>query len=224
MELTALERIRRLVDSLTKDREERVWTGDTLTQVLRSPLIEDLRLAIHGDLGSSGGGRSALAHMRSVIDVNAFEMYEDITGRIDSFYNALTGKPPRETAEETLQAWYVAYRAFSMSGKYTDAQENRVEAQLKRFIHRIEAYLDPPRVKEIEGECPVETCGKANVKSKEGGAQTALYAAYRTGEEPYLKCRACGAEWVGERLLLEMGYYLKATVDEEALRGMGVLK
>jgi hypothetical protein len=216
-----VERIRQLVERLAKPHEEKIWTGATIVSLPRDPLLSDLRSAVQSNLGRTSAGRSDPA-ARSPIDLQAFEMYEDIAGRIDSFYKAMTGNKPRDTPEESLTGWFVVFRAFHMSGRYEDRQVAKIEAQLKQFVSRIESYLDPPRVKEIAGSCPMEPCRAEHVKAADGSVSTALYASYRKDEQPVVKCRACGSEWVGERSLLEIGFHIGATVDADALREMGV--
>ena len=218
-----VERIRQLVNRLAKPHEEKIWAGETIVSLPRDPLLADLRRAVQGDLGKSDAGRSVDPAARSILDLDAFELYEDISGRIASFYKAMTGNKPRDTPEESLTGWFVVFRAFHMSGRYTEQQTGRIESQLKRFVGRITAYLDPPRVKEITGPCPMEPCRAEHVPTPAGGTATALYASYRKDEQPVVRCRACGSEWVGERALLEIGYHIGATVDSEALREMGVI-
>lgn len=220
---TPIERIYKVVNQLSQNHTERVDTGDSLISVDRDPLLAQIRQAMYGDLGKTEGGRSAAAQERSVLDIGAFTIYEDITGRIEAFHQQLTGKPKRPTPEETLRAWFVAYDSNYRGGKYTDAQVRRVLGQLLRFAGRIRGHFDQPRVKELAGACPVETCGLAFTKAENGATQSALYATYKRGEQPAVRCRGCGSEWVGERTLLELGYYLGANVDEETLRDMGVM-
>lgn len=217
-----VERIRRLVERLAKPHEQQIWAGESIVSLPRDPLLLELRRAVQSNLGGTTSGRTDPA-ARSLINIGAFEMYEDISGRINSLYNAMTGNKPRETPEESLSGWFVVFRAFHMSGRYTDQQTARIESQLKRFISRIHTLLDPPRVKEITGACPVAECRAEHVKTEAGSPGAALYASYRKDEQPVVRCRACGTEWVGERALLEIGYHIGATVDSEALREMGVI-
>lgn len=210
------------MERLAKPHEDKVWTGDTIVSLPRDPLLHELRQAVRSNLGRTGSGRSDLA-ARSLLDLQAFEMYEDISGRIGGFYKAMTGNKPRPTPEESLKGWFVVFRAFHMSGHYTDQQVGRIESQLKQFASRIASYLDPPRIKEIAGACPMEPCRAEHVKAASGAIDTALYASYRKDEQPVVRCRACGTEWVGERALLEVGYHIGATVDPDALREMGVI-
>lgn len=217
-----LERIRSVVRVLSEDHVDNVWTGETIRSLDRAPLMADLRRAISGDMGRSAARGASNPETRSVLDLDAFTMYEDISGRVDAFYKALTGSRPRETPEATLRAWYVAFRAFFLSGHYTPAQALRVEKQLGRFVYRIQSYLDPPRMKELIGACPIDGCGKEFHRADGGSVQSALYASYKAGEQPFAKCRACGSEWVGVGPLVILGRHIGATANEDALREMGV--
>lgn len=218
-----LERIRKLVDVLSTDHVEHVWAGESIVAVERGALLTELRGGIHGEIGRTEPGRGQAAHERLGLNLQAFELYEDITGRIESFHKAVTGNRRRATPEETLRAWYVSYRAFFMSGHFQEGHARRVIRQLEGFVKRIRDHFDPPRVKELTGACPAEGCGLEVTKSASGATQSALYVAYRADERASVRCRACGSEWAGERTLLELGYYLRANVDEAALREMGVI-
>lgn len=220
---TTIERIYVVMNELSRPYMERVFTGSTNVLLDREPLLEQLRVGMYGDMGKTESGKSAAAQERSVLDITAFTMYEDITGRIEAYHRHLTGKPKRDLPEDTLRAWYVAFDSNYRAGKYTDGQMLRTLRQLEQFAARIKAHFDPPRVKEIAGACPNDGCGIAEVNAPDGSRQTALYAAYKNGIEPSVKCRACGAERFGERTLLELGYHLGATVDEDTLREMGVI-
>lgn len=218
---TPIERIYAVMDRLSAKHTEQIWNGETILSVKRDPLLQQIRSAMYGDLGRTESGKSAAAQERSVLDVAAFTIYEDITGRIEAFHQYLTKQPKRETPEETLRAWYVAFDSQFRAGKYTEQQVLRTLSQLNKFASRISGHFDQPRVKEIAGPCP--QCTAAHFKDTQGANQTSLYASYKAGEQPYVRCRGCGAEWTGERTLLELGYHLGAQVDEDTLREMGVI-
>lgn len=220
-QMTTIERIYKTVDRLSARHTEQIWNGETIVSVTREPLLAQIRAAMYGDLGRTESGKSAAAQERSVLDITAFTIYEDITGRIEAYHRHLTRKPKRDTPEETLRAWYVVFDSNYRAGKYTAQQVHRTLAQLTRFVSRIVGHFDQPRAKELEGPCP--QCSVTDVKDAQGARQTALYASYKAGEQPFVRCRGCGAEWFGERTLLELGYYLGAQVDEATLREMGVI-
>ena len=219
---STIERIRKTVNDLSQVHTVRETSGPHTLLVEREPLLEQIRRAMYGDLGRTEGGKSAAAQERSVLDVTAFTIYEDITGRIEAYQQLLTGKPKRTSPEATLRAWYVAFRSNHDKGMYSEEVLRRTLKQLRQFAGRIKGHFDQPRVKEIEGECPQEQCRLGSYPGPEGARQTALYAIYREGQSPSVKCRGCGAEWEGEQTLLQLGRYLGANVDEEALRDMGV--
>jgi len=218
-----MARIFKTVNQLSRDHTEQVWSGTSLVALKQEPLLERIRKAMYGDLGRTEGGKSAAAQERSVLDVTAFTIYEDITGRIEAFHRFLTGEPKRDSPEETLRAWYVIFDSNYRAGKYTDGQMTRVASQLASFVRRISGHFDQPRVMEIDGECPQFECGLSHTKTADGAIQSALFSAYRPGEKPTVKCRGCGAEWAGEETLIQLGRYLGANVDEDALREMGVI-
>lgn len=220
---STIERIRKMVNDLSETHTVREPSGKFTLLIEREPLIEQIRRAMYGDLGRTEAGKSAAAQERSVLDVTAFTIYEDITGRIEAYHHMLTKKPKRESPEATLRSWYVAFRSNHDAGKYSEEALQRTLKQLRQFAGRIKGHFDQPRNKEIEGACPLEQCGVATHTGPQGAKQTALYAIYSEGKQPSVKCRNCGAEWTGEQTLLELGRYLGANVDEETLREMGVI-
>jgi len=205
------------VDALSKRHDEMVHDGDRYRNVKQDALLGQIRDAMYGDLGRTSSGRSSGAD-RSILVLEAFSLYEDITGRVEGWHRKLTGERKRATAEETLRAWY---RAFNAGENTPDRVEHAV-LELTRFADRIRQFFDAPRTKEIIGACPVEECGYEYSINGEGITSTALYAVYREGDEPYVECRRCGAVWSGNSTLLQLGRYLGATVNEDELRELGV--
>lgn len=205
------------VDALTKQHDEMVHDGDRYRYVKQDALLAQIRDAMYGDLGRTSSGRSSGAD-RSILVLEAFTLYEDIAGRVEGWHRKLTGERKRATVEDTLRAWYVAFNA-------KENEPHRVEhavVELRRFADRIRGFFDAPRTKEISGACPVDECGYEYALSADGAMQTALFAVYREGDDPYVECRRCGAVWSGDSTLLQLGRYLGATVNEDELRELGV--
>lgn len=205
------------IDALTKPHDEIVHDGERYRHVKQDPLLQQIRDAMYGDLGRTSSGRSSGAD-RSILVLEAFTIYEDIAGRIEGWHRKITGERKRGTAEDTLRAWYAAFNA-------KQNEPHRVEhaiVELRRYADRIKGFFDAPRIKEIEGACPIEECGYQYSLNEEGAMSTALFAAYKEGEDPYVKCRRCEAVWTGNRTLIQLGRYLGATVNEDELRELGV--
>lgn len=236
-DIPIIELIRRQVDELTLNHNDTHWqdavdekgrpSGRNVVHLPRQPLIAQIRHAIYGDLGKTHGGHN-LASQRGLMDLGAFEIYEDVTGRIDAAFKYLTGQRPRETAEATLRAWFVAYRNEYRKNVYPEAAVKEQLRELRAWSSRIRHHFDPPRQKELAGPCPAEdaegnVCGQFEYVGLDGGKHTALFVQYRQDETPEARCRCCGARWEGTLTLLNLGYYLGANVDHDALRQMGVV-
>lgn len=205
------------VDALSKEHDEIVHDGERYRTVKQDALLVQMRQAMYGDLGRTSSGRSSGAD-RSVLVLEAFTLYQGIVSKINARYLRLVGTKTRSNAEDTLRAWYTLF----IAQRNEDHQVESMVLELRRHADRIRGFFDAPRIKEIEGACPVEECGYEFALDDEGAKTTALFAAYREGDEPYVKCRRCGGVWTGNQTLLQLGRYLGATVDEEALIEMGV--
>lgn len=236
-ELPLIELIRREVDELTLNHQDTHWQdaldengrakGRKVIHLPRLPLIAQIRAGIYGDTGKTHGGHN-LASQRGLMDLGAFELYEDITGRIDASFKYLTGQRPRETAEATLRAWFVAYQNEYRKNLYPEATVKQQLSELRAWSRRIRAHFDPPRQKELAGPCPAldaegKECAQSEYVGLDGSKHTALFVQYRNDESPEARCRCCGARWEGTLTLLNLGYYLGANVDHDTLRQMGVV-
>lgn len=229
--LPLVEKIRLVVDELTLNHEDHQWqdqltdtgkpNGRALVKLPREALITQIRAAIYGDLGKTHGGH-LLARERNLMDLGAFTLYEDITGRIEGHYRYLIGARPVDPPETALRQWFIAFNNNFRRGDYPDLIMHRTLTELRSWSRRISTYFDPPRVKDLLGPCPIETCGATEVGAEDEAKQPALYVTYRSDEEPIVRCRNCGTYWEGRFALYNLGRHLGATSDEDALREMGL--
>jgi len=221
------------VDLLTLDHFDTEWqdelnekgerTDRHIRRLPRLALLEELREAIWGDTGRTHGGHQ-LPQERSALDLNAFTLYEDITGRIASHYHFVTNEAQKATPQATLRAWYLAVMNKRSRGDLDDLALIRLQREVNSWVTRITSMFDPHRIKDLAGACPTVGCDKTHWFAPDTNARsTALFVQFRENEAPVVKCRCCGAAWKGEQTLLEMGRYLGATIDEDALREMGVI-
>lgn len=178
------------------------------------PLLDSLKEAIHSSLGKTQDGASP-DNTRNPINMRAFDLWEKIDGAI----RAWSANPRRDDEPKVLlRRVYVQVNAMPQ-----DAPEHRrLEQMVTGWVYSINELFDPPIVKELVADCPIPACGKRYVTDEHGDVVAALIAYYRKDSQPEAKCRGCGATWQGERQLLELGYSIKATVDEDALKEMGI--
>jgi len=219
------------VESLVKPIADPVWqnklngrgrvVGRTLAVVNRAAPIVQLRQAITASLGSptstiSGGG----AQMGG-LNVAAFTMYEDIDGRIRAAWFDISGERSKEFPEVVLSKWQVVVRHRFGAELTSENYVRSWRSAITGWVKGIEGMFNPETVKELKGPCP--NCELPRVVNGEGIEQSALYLHYSPANEPEAVCRSCGWNETGPRRLLELGYHLGATVDEDALREMGVI-
>jgi hypothetical protein len=188
---------------------------DTRSGQRMPPLLAQLRTAFHSSLGKTHDGHSA-AFERSVMNLEAFTIYEDLDGKIAALWLMATETGRlRGSPEANLQGWYLAFSAAWGFGEVTNAQVLLALTRLNGYVRRIEDLFDPPMVWEILAPCP--DCRTRHFVGS--GVQTsALYVSYRRGSELVGSCRACHATWSGDAQLVGLAKAIGATIDVDALR------
>ena len=181
-------------------------TGGTV--VIYDPLLPRLREAISSSLGGTRGGVRA-AHERSLLNVAAFTLYEDLDGRI----SVLTGEVGR-MPEDRLRSWRERYAAARIRGEVEEATWLLTLSILGGWIRRIEDLLDPPVILELLAACP--SCGARHIITQDT-QMSAMYAGYRRGSDIMARCRVCSMSWTGESQLIALARRIDAEVNLEAL-------
>lgn len=223
-----LELIRREVNELATDHVKVEWqdlvdqaTGTIIQHAVKlpkQPLLTQMRQAVYSDTGKTHAGHSQ-KHTRNLIDLGAFDIYQEITDRVFAHYRWLTEKsaPTAWLPEKTLLDWYVRYRYEAERQRYTEDMQKEMLTEIRSWSRRIRGHFDPPRQMELFGPCPM--C--EGLDDKKG--HTALFLQWRKDEPATARCRLCKAEWSGTVTLLQLGYHLGANVDEQSLTEMGIL-
>lgn len=211
--LTAVDKLTQPWGHLFGPRE---LGANNYKRVEYDPLLDSLRAAIGSSLGKTSAGASA-DNARNALNLKAFDLWELIDGIVRSMGQRL-GVQRSDDLKQVLRRVYVKVAAMNQ-----DATEPR---EFKRlvcgWVASINDMFDPPVVKELIADCPMPGCGERYWKNDSGDLESAMIAYYRPDSQPEAKCRCCGAMWSGERALLNLGYSIGATADEEALREMGV--
>ena len=184
------------------------------------PLLDMLKQAIGSSTGKTQSGKSPDAE-RSLLNLQAFALYEHIDGTTRAWLRELSTVPAKANLKEALTQLAGLLQALHASNQIKEQRYTHIAAQFGRWRKQIWEMFDPPTVKDLIGKCP--NCDEAAYYNLEGGKSTALIAYYWRGVEPQAKCQRCGEAWAGERQLLELGFHLGATMDEETLREMGVI-
>jgi len=188
---------------------------DAHTRTPQRPLLVRLRANIRPSLGKTHSGHSG-AGERNVINLAAFELYEDLDGRIASLYVMATDLPSLGRPEANLIGWHRAFRGAWLRREITEAQELLALTRLGSWVRRIEDLFEPPVVKELLAPCPV--CGMRWKLDRDGTRHSTLYAQYRPGSVVEAGCRACNTRWLGDAMLVSLAKAIEAEVDVDALR------
>jgi hypothetical protein len=199
----------------------RVPDGKELVTVKRDPLIVQLRKAIASSTSVPANPVSGGGAMMGGLNIAAFALYETVDGRIRAAWGDLRQPQSKALTEQILRKWYSHVRNLFESGQVPDSFVYEWQRITRGWVRQIEAMFNPEVVKELVGPCP--ECEATRAANREGEEQSALYLHYSTENTAEAMCRVCGWSVSGDRGLLELGYHLGATVDEEALKDMGVI-
>jgi len=210
------------VDRLTStwsDTIAPIEPGDSYRSVEYPPLLQMLAEAIHASTGATSSGRSA-DNARNLIDPRAFDMYQGIDEQTRAWILELGGRPVKDLRQSVRDLHDLVEVKWRSAG-LDELTYLRIKGKFVRWADEIWETFDPPIIKPIVGACP--SCGENRYLNLEGGGVPALRAFYWRGNQPQADCQCCGRQWAGDKQLLELGYHVGATVDEDALREMGVV-
>jgi hypothetical protein len=179
--------------------------GETCT---REPLIRLLRFMRYPSLGKGagrGGGNG------SMLNTAAIDLYEHIDGAVRAKLNEWR-RPHEGDLEDMIRQLHTAV------GDQHWLSPDDLDREYYAFVTwrtQIEELIDPPHVWEFAGACPA--CEATH--HEDGDVRNlALFAKLKPGTAVIPECRACGAMWVGEGRLVELGQAIGADVDIVAMR------
>ena len=184
------------------------------------PLLDMLEEAKRSSTGKTQSGKSPDAE-RSLLNLQAFALYEHIDGSTRAWLRDLSTIPAKANLKDALIQLAGLLQALHASHQIKEQRYAHIVAQFARWRSQIWQIFEPPTVKELLGKCP--NCDETAYYNLEGGKGSALIAFYYRGLQPQARCQRCGEAWVGERELLDLGFHLGATMDEDVLREMGVI-
>lgn len=199
MEITEQD-VNRMCDRLTRTTPEHGMYRDNLGNEashfwMEPPLFDLLREAIHPDTtkpqGGSGGGGGAASGSRAALSVEAVDLFMAIDQESWDlrWLNHAPGMKVTDALERRVLLWVQYVRA---------SPEGRAEAVkiLRRWITKIEALLDPPKVIQMRGSvCPA--CNNQWAMVDDNGElirKAALHVMVGT-EQVLAWCMVCLVEW-----------------------------
>lgn len=143
--ITAVQRL------TSKHVEAQQMPGETrLHYATHDPLLQQLRDAIKGDIGGTGGA-TQLPSQRSPIDPDALDKYLAIVVRIRDFHALYAGTniPMDESPELTLTRAFVAYQNAARAGKVEKLIEKSTLRIFESMCAQIEEKLFTPTQLEL---------------------------------------------------------------------------
>lgn len=176
--------------------------GTQVVTVELPPLLTQLDTAIRGTVGIGGSG--AIASQRNMLDGDALHRFMMISSTIKDWARMVKA-PITGDAAGTLMSWFARYedRTADSSG------ERFYIRQMTGWKASILAKLDPPKVWEQPGACPV--CGAETWWSKSTHEEykfPLIVEYHQTGpnliQEARALCRACEQVWTVRQLAYEL--------------------
>lgn len=182
-----------IVNELSEPIRVEFWIGTHKHTRTDPALLEQLRIAVAGDIGGRGGA-SKPARERTPIDVGALTLLEEIDGRVRAWL-VESGVEHRGDLKVALRRWYGVWTRYPREL----SDESRVFAILQGWVGRIRDLVDPPTRQELTARCP--ECGQMWATRGNGAdmeSVRALWAVWRVpAEDSEAKCEACGKSWRG---------------------------
>jgi len=190
-----------------------------------APLIDILQGLVTPNAGRTVGGASAPSQ-RNVLDVKALDLLmsiEDVVGAWLYEWNT-----PLSKGQDSLRVRVAVFAKLLdirwKTGGVAETAHAHLTGTLIRWAGLIWDLVEPPlQVPLRDASCP--ECGRAKWVNENEEVSDALLVSYRDGGEVMAECRWASCTFIasGDRALLELGYHVGATVDEDTLREMGII-
>lgn len=188
------------------------------------PLLDMLATLVVPNNGRTKGGVNDPS-TRSVVDVKALDLLmhiQDIVGSWVAEFR-MGGFTP-DTLTTRVDGLNLLIEARWRTSQMLESDYLRRLAYFDRWAAQIWDLVEPPlQVPLRDATCP--ECGRAKWANDSEEWVDNLLVSYREGGEVQAECRwaSCTFLATGDRALLELGYHVGATVDEETLKDMGVI-
>lgn len=198
-----LNELLQVVDKLTQVYKSTVLVDDEVVGEHRifiehDPLLKQLREQVHSSLGSTVQG-AGLASERNVIDADALEQYEAISGQIIRLYKEVSDAAPFTMPESNLRHWFIEFRRQVEARKISHELVAEKVRKLNKIAYSIENKLNPPTILEITAPCP--RCDATHGTDENGIYRRTIVVEsrivqYRSLEHTKARCITCNAAWL----------------------------
>jgi hypothetical protein len=184
------------VDELTLPKRVKVMQDEGVVSVTIPPLLTQLDEAIRSSMGGSAAGASMVSAGSVVNDAALFKLIQ-IGSQVRDWCRMVGVTPDRSDTALSLRRWFVAF---------PEGESSFHLRLLRGWASAVRGLLDPPRLLEVDGSCPV--CGAGvwwdRAEPSVEGRGFPLVVEYRPGvglvESARAFCRACEHVWSAREL------------------------
>lgn len=181
-------------------------------------LLRSLYNARYASVGT-GAGSKARSDARMPLNVDAHDMWENLTGQIESLCTQVTEKRPSTDPSFNLLVWWTVFSSAAARDETTLLMHDVAHERLSRWVEQIRSLLDPPMLAPLRGiACP--ECGWSRVVLGEGLLESETDALIATIVDAELRvtCRACSAKWIGDVEVIQLGRRSGIEIDPAKIR------
>lgn len=185
------------VEKLSREHKTAVNTDEGIEFHSVPSLISQLRGAIFGGMETTGG--TSKPQSKLPISAAALDIYMQIDREITAAWVDAFQKVPDASQPEALLAQWGAWADPSTIVTVGTRTYYAPDA-VNLWEDRITDFFDPPRMAEINAECPMPECGERYVYTLVDGEEVRsssmrFHRSRTTGQTLDARCLACGNVW-----------------------------
>lgn len=197
--------------------------GNGYMHVNYPPLLDMLDEACRANNGERSHGSGNDPASRSLLDLQAFMLREQIDGTVRAWISHLSKSRAEKELKPAVVQLANLLTAHHAARTVTDSDYTRLTGFFPRWCEQVWVLFDPPIVRELLGACPNPDCEQTKVADVEGVQSSALVAFYaRNTGRVQARCRACSWEWNTDTELALLGQQLGAEQDVDFLKAVGL--
>lgn len=179
-------------------------------------LLDMLQGHVIPDTGKTIGGANTPA-TRSVLDVKSLDLLMHIEDVTEAWLNEW--RMPRDGDVKTnMRAFWNHLHTLYATGTIDQAMFEHLQSYPDTWATNIWDLIEPPLRLPMRGSgCP--KCGRTKITTTNDEQTDNLLIIWRDNQEPTVECQwaDCGAIWVGEPGMIELGRALNMEIDMEKI-------